>query len=225
MYLFITRYGEIKDSVYNLNFIKRQEISGLIIGCPPEQATGIVGSDGDTQYKLASRNLDDDAILIKEIDDNLEYNINSYKWDMREDKLEFKKSLQEAKEEMQNKNKQLFAQWLDMNPLIWVDGKQYGITQEDQIEINLNISQYENNQKILEDGVITLEWHAKGETSRPWDINELRELSLAIQEKVKPMFHLMQLYKKQIFDSKDINELLAIDLNYSKEVVDNGNAG
>ena len=126
--------------------------------------------------------------------------------------------LEEAQLGKQNENKMLLSNWLNSNPLVWTNGKTYGITMEDQSEISLNINQY---QVQIAAGVENpvLEWHAIHEACEPFTLEELTALTLAITNKVYPAFRLMNKYKEQIFTCTDRKEVAAINLAYTEEAM------
>lgn len=132
--------------------------------------------------------------------------------------------LERAQKNKQEQNKMLFADWLSNNPLTYTDGKTYGVTMEDQTEIQLNLNQY---QIQIEAGVENpvLEWHAKHEACTSWTYEELSALSIAISTYVYPWFQKMNDYKAAIFASETIEELDAIELIYGedKEAVEEEN--
>ena len=65
-------------------------------------------------------------------------------------------TLREARQEA---NKQALADWLAAHPLVWTDGQTYGVTQEDQDELALNLMQYQLAVHARQEEV--LEWHAQ----------------------------------------------------------------
>lgn len=121
--------------------------------------------------------------------------------------------LEEAKEFKQEKNNTLLAEYLNAHPLTWSDGKQYGITKEDQQEISLNLVSYQND---LAMGIENprLEWHAIHEQCVPWTYENLAALSSAIRDAVYPWYQKNQAYKTQIYACTSMSELEAIELNY-----------
>ncbi len=126
--------------------------------------------------------------------------------------------LEEAQLGKQNENKMLLSNWLNSNPLVWTNGKTYGITMEDQSEISLNINQYQVQVAAgIENPV--LEWHAIHEACEPFTLEELTALTLAITNKVYPAFRLMNKYKEQIFACTDRKEVAAINLAYTEEAM------
>ena len=50
--------------------------------------------------------------------------------------------LHEIKSERQAENKAALAAWLASHPLTWLDGKRYGVEEQDQNELALNLMQY-----------------------------------------------------------------------------------
>ena len=125
--------------------------------------------------------------------------------------------LEEAQNAKQNENKMLLAKFLEEHPITWIDGKQYGVTMEDQSEIQLNISQYQIQVAAAEAGqsvTPVLEWHAIHEACTPWTLENLSSLVLAISDFVYPWFQKMNAYKEQIFACTDRKEVPKIVLDY-----------
>ena len=144
------------------------------------------------------------------------------------------KIVQDAKQE---ENKAKFAEFLDNHPITWVDGKQYGVTMEDQSEIQLNMSQYQVNMALKEAQVQSgtpaesipdpvLEWHAIHEACTAWTVAELSALVNAISTFVYPYYRKMQDYKVAIYNSTDRAAILAMNFEYKLETDDaeNGEA-
>lgn len=126
--------------------------------------------------------------------------------------------LEKAQNSKQEENKRLFAEWLENNPLTYTDGKQYGVTLEDQTEIQLNLSQYQIQVSAgIENPV--LEWHACHEACTPWTYEDLAALALAISNYIYPEFQKMNNYKAAIFAATSIEELDAVALQYEDRVV------
>lgn len=128
--------------------------------------------------------------------------------------------LEEAQKSKQNENKMMLARFLEEHPLTWIDGKTYGVTMEDQSEIQLNISQYQVQCAAAEAGqdvVPVLEWHAIHEACVPWTLEQLSALVIAISNFVYPWFQKMNQYKAQIYACTDRKEVEAIELDYRTE--------
>lgn len=128
--------------------------------------------------------------------------------------------LDKAQKVKQEENKILLAKFLENHPMTWVDGKQYGVTYEDQSEISLNIQQYQLAVAAKAEGrdvTPTLQWHAIHESCVDWTIEEMTDLAIAIQEYVYPWFQLMNEYKKNIYEATDYKEVEAMALVYKTE--------
>lgn len=220
-YVLINRKNIVVDILDgSIRYIKLQSSNGITVACEENEGTGVIGSDCDTHYVLmkADTTSNPNAVRVmefEEIPSDVRPGLAYY--DPETNTLVC--DLDNAKLMKQEENKRLFAEYLASHPLTWVDGKQYGVTQEDQSEISLNINQY---QVALQAGVETptLEWHARQEECTPWSVDQLVELSLAISQMVYPVYHKMQQYKTSIFGANDIEELEAIDLQYEEKVAD-----
>lgn len=121
--------------------------------------------------------------------------------------------LKDLKNEKQELNKKLFAEFLENNPLTWKDGKMYGVTFEDQSEISLNLTQYEMQVKAGIENPI-LEWHASKEKCVSWSVEDLTSLALAITAYIYPYFNKMNIYKEAIYSASNKEELDQIELKY-----------
>lgn len=214
MYILLNRENVVVDILSEARYIKLQSSNGIVVACEEEEGTGVIGSNGDTHYTLIKADVlnQSNAVKVLEIETIPSDVTPNYSIYNQEDGT-FTSDLDQAKYDKQEENKKLFAEYLATHPLTWVDGKEYGITQEDQSEISLNLNQY---QVALAAGVEnpTLEWHARHEECVPWSLEQLSALSLAILNVVYPKYHLMQEYKTQIFKADSIDKLKAIELNY-----------
>ena len=219
-YILLNRKNIVVDILDEVRYIKLQSSNGIVVACEEHEGTGVIGSDCDTHYTLikADMNSDPNAVRVmafEEIPSDVRPNL-AY---LDTETGELVCDLESAKLMKQEVNKTLFAEYLATHPLTWVDGKEYGVTLEDQSEISLNINQY---QIALQAGVEkpTLEWHARQEGCKPWPVEQLVELSLAITNTVYPIYHKMNQYKTAIFSSTSFEELEAIKLTYETEEVE-----
>lgn len=217
MYILLNRANKVVDILPEARYTKLLSERGIVIACEETEGTGIIGSDCNTHYTLIRTDTQNspDAVNVYELESiPSEVVAGYYYYDPSTG--EFSCNLEEAQYAKQEENKMAFANYLNSHPLTWVDGKQYGITQEDQSEIALNINQY---QVAVAAGVEnpTLEWHAKQEECQPWSLEQLSALSLAIAEVVYPKYHQMQEYKTAIFATTSIAELNAIELIYEED--------
>lgn len=125
--------------------------------------------------------------------------------------------LTQAQERKQAENNAALAEYLASHPITWTDGKRYGVSQQDQQEIALNLSQYQLSATA---GLpARLEWHAVHEKCRKFTQEELTGLALAISEYVYPLVRKNQAYKTQIYGAGTPGELEAISLDYETEAV------
>lgn len=124
--------------------------------------------------------------------------------------------LKESQDAKQEENKRLFSDYLKDHPVTWTDGKQYGITYEDQTEMNLNISQYK---MLLEMGVENppLMWHSCDRGCKDWTLEEIGQLSALISSVVYPIFILMNAYKEDIYECEDRAALKEINIVYDED--------
>lgn len=221
MYILLNRENVVVDILAEARYIKLQSSNGIVVACEEDEGTGVIGSNCDTHYTLVKADIlnQPNAVTVLELEEIPSNVIPNYSIYNFEDKT-FTTDLNQVKYDKQEKNKTLFAEYLATHPLTWVDGKEYGITQEDQSEISLNINQYQAAVAAKVENP-TLEWHARHEECQPWALEQLVALSLAISEAVYPKYHQMQEYKTQIFGAKTIDELAAIELNYEDAKVNN----
>ena len=129
---------------------------------------------------------------------------------------EYGEYLNSHKEAKQLENKLMLDKFLNAHPLTWRDGKTYGVTMEDQNEIQLNISQY---QIQLAAGIPNpvLEWHAIHEACQSWTLENLSALVLAISGAIYPWFRRMQEYKAAIYACTSKEDLDKIELIYKTD--------
>lgn len=214
MYILLNRENVVVDILSEARYIKLQSSNGIVVACEEEEGTGVIGSDSDTHYTLVKADVlnQPNAVTVLELETIPSDVIPNYSKYNQEDGT-FIADLNQAKYDKQEENKKLFAEYLATHPLTWVDGKEYGITQEDQSEISLNLNQYQVAVAAEVENP-TLEWHARYEECVPWTLEQLSALSLAISNAVYQKYHLMQEYKTQIFGANSIDELKAIELNY-----------
>lgn len=217
MYVLLNRGNIVVDILDNLRYIKLQSSNGIVVACSEEEGTGVIGSDCDTHYVLIQADTINSpnavrVIEVEEIPSNVTPNL--YKFDNETQSFVYRYSLDEAKELKQEKNKLLFAEYLASHPLTWTDGKEYGVTMEDQSEISLNLSQY---QIAVQAGIEspTLEWHARHEECQPWTLENLVALSMSISAAVYPMYRQMQQYKISIYRAASLEELEQVELDYA----------
>lgn len=120
-------------------------------------------------------------------------------------------TLDEYKILKQEENKKLLDDFLKVKTITY-NGKEYGVSEEDQNEMALNLTQY---QVLLASGQdVSLEWHSKKERCETFTQDEFIELIAMIKAYVYPYYQKMQDYKAAIFNSKNKFELSTIEIKY-----------
>lgn len=118
-----------------------------------------------------------------------------------------------AQQARQIENKAALAAWLDAHPLQWTDGKIYGVTEEDQREMALNLMQYQVAVQAGQPAV--LEWHAQKESCRTFEQSEYVALSLAIADYVYPYLRYQESVKEAIYQAQTVEEVANVEIDYA----------
>lgn len=113
----------------------------------------------------------------------------------------------------QTENKAALAEWLAAHPLQWTDGKTYGVTEEDQQEMALNLMQYQVAVQAGQPAV--LEWHAQKEACRTFEQSEYVALSLAIADYVYPYLRYQESVKEAIYQAQTAEEVANVKIDYA----------
>ena len=112
----------------------------------------------------------------------------------------------------QEQNKKALAGWLAAHPLTWTDGKVYGVTEQDQTEMAINLAQYQL--AVAAGQPAALEWHAQKQQCYTFTIEEYTALSLAIAAYVYPYRRYQEQVKAAIYAAQGKEELDAIEIDY-----------
>lgn len=112
----------------------------------------------------------------------------------------------------QEQNKQALADWLAAHPLTWTDGKVYGVTEQDQTEMAINLAQYQL--AVAAGQPAALEWHAQKQQCHTFTIDEYTALSLAIAAYVYPYRRYQEQVKAAIYAAESEAEIGAIEIDY-----------
>lgn len=119
-------------------------------------------------------------------------------------------------------SKQMLVDWLENNPLLYIDGAYYSVTEEKQSLLNNNLASYERAKAI---GVeYPLKWNNTGNECTEWEYENLLALSLAIAEYVAPQVSRQQSYELSIKACTTVSDVNKIDILYGivdDEIVDN----
>lgn len=130
--------------------------------------------------------------------------------------------LHEIKTSRQSENKAALAAWLASRPLTWTDGKQYGVEEQDQNELALNLMQYQVNKAAGQPAV--LEWHAQKEACRAFEEAEYTALSMAISAYVYPYRRYQEKIKAAIYAAQTAEAVEAVVIDYAGVIVEEGDA-
>lgn len=199
MYIILDKNNIVIDQTTYLRYVIKQ--NEIFKNCDKDIATGIIGSDCNTYYDLQN------ITIVKSDNKNIQTNL--YKYNPYQQDFICRYSLEELQQLKQTENKKLFNQFLKENPLIWTDGKKYGVTLEDQQEIQSMLNQY-----TLTKEKSVLEWHAQGEENVTWSFINLLSLLNNILSFVLPYYHQCQKYKSQIYNTVSIEEVNKIEIKY-----------
>lgn len=122
-------------------------------------------------------------------------------------------SLDEVKEYMQNENKKNFSDFLKSTPLLWTDNKYYGVTQDDQLEMQTDLSTY-NLKRSLGYSNWPLKWHDQKKSDRDFSVEEFNALLSAITDFVYPYRQRQAQIKQAIYDAISKDEIFQMDIEY-----------
>lgn len=121
--------------------------------------------------------------------------------------------LEDVKKEKQEENKKALAKFLAEHPLKWTDGKYYGVTEDDQREMSLNLMQYQLAVGAGQESA-TLEWHSQKTACTSWSLENFTALALAITNYVYPYLRYQESVKETIYTCKTKEEVASIVIDY-----------
>lgn len=158
------------------------------------------------EYDYNEFTVDKDAIELDDIINDPEKYLN-YIPDSQINDM----TLDEYKMHRQEENKMALADFLSAQTVTF-NGKEYGVSEEDQNEMALNLTQYQVLTTSGQD--VSLEWHSKREKCEKFTQEEFIELIAMIKAFVYPYYQKMQDIKTDIFNSKNKFELSSIEIKY-----------
>lgn len=112
------------------------------------------------------------------------------------------------------KSKSDLQTYLSNNPILWSDGEYYGITSEKQQWLTGKLVAAQAASSTQED--INLTWNSVGEVCKPWTLEELIALGLAIEKRVTSLVTYQQKKEKEISSASSVEELDLITINYDE---------
>lgn len=155
---------------------------------------------------------DDDYRPVERVDVSVEPNELVYGPSRKEQEIA-SMTLDEYKESRQRENKAALAKFLEENPLTWIDGLQYGVTQEDQSEMIADKAAYDLKHAI--DPNWPLQWHSTKSDCRDFTEEEFLGLMNAIIDFVYPYRQLEMKYKDAIYSAENKDEVGSVGIVYA----------
>lgn len=215
MYLIIDNNNIIIDYSNTISYLKRISETGLyVITQDFFEATMVKSNRTGECYYLKQDVPVLNYVYIERIEnEKIDYIICGYsKFANINDSSSILNDIQEIQQNKQNENKQKFNEYLNANPIEF-NGKKYGTTLEDQLEINLILSQAQATVTDTQEEP-RVQWHAKNEINEDISISDLLALQVAIKEAVAAPYKKMQEYKAAIFDCDSPKELSEMTFEY-----------
>lgn len=130
--------------------------------------------------------------------------------------------LSEIQSVRQEENKAALAAWLAAHPLTWTDGNVYGVTEEDQNEMSLNLQQYQV--QVAAGRSVNLEWHTQKKQCHTFTPEQYTALLLAIIDYVYPYRRYQEAVKAAIYAAETTEAVEAVVIDYASVIVEEGDA-
>ena len=117
-----------------------------------------------------------------------------------------------TKADMIQRSKELLAEWLSRNPMLYTDGNYYSVTEEKQSLLNSNLASYERAKAAGID--YPLKWNSTGAECTEWEYSELLILSLSIAAYVAPKVATQQAIELEIKAAETMEQLDKVVIDY-----------
>lgn len=169
-----------------------------------------IGSEDFADVSKIGLYSDDDMYLA-------EYNLGDFDIIVKESTLYLKdknfiEDIEAAKADMIQRSKELLAEWLSRNPMLYTDGNYYSVTEEKQSLLNSNLASYERAKAAGID--YPLKWNSTGAECTEWEYSELLALSLSIAAYVAPKVATQQAIELEIKAAETMEQLDKVVIDY-----------
>lgn len=121
-------------------------------------------------------------------------------------------SLDELKMFIQKQNSEALETFLEKKPLLYTDGKYYGVSKIDRDEMSQQYLAYQLNKAINPNAEDIVKWHSKGTKCTPMSVLEFSTLALAVYAYTEPYYEEMQTIKEAIMSALTKAEVLSIKI-------------
>lgn len=215
MYLLINSDNIVVDYSKTINYIKIIEKTGLYIFTKNVGMASLVKSNRTDKMYFLQTSLPQmkDCVYVVTSDVVTEDDIicGYSKYIIKNDIPTIENNIEQIQKDKQEENKTAFNNYLLAHPYEY-NGKQYGITLQDQLEINLMLSQAQA--MAIGDEEPQVEWHATTEVNESMSVSDLLAIQAGIKNAVAASYKKMQEYKKAIFDCDNPKELSEMTFEY-----------
>lgn len=219
MYLLVNDDCIVLDYSETINYIKIVEKTGLYIFTNQIDKASLVKSNRSGKIYFLNTSLPQikDSVhvatsdVIKEKDIICGYSKYIIDYD---DYPTIENDIERIQHDKQEENKTAFNEYLLAHPYTYND-KQYGTTLQDQLEINLMLSQAQA--MAIGDEEPKVSWHAMSEVNEDMSVSDLLAIQAGIKEMVAAPYKKMQEYKKAIYDCTDAKELVEMSFEYEED--------
>lgn len=124
----------------------------------------------------------------------------------------FIEDVEATKADMIQRSKELLAEWLSRNPMLYTDDNYYSVTEEKQSLLNSNLASYERAKAAGID--YPLKWNSTGAECTEWEYSELLILSLSIAAYVAPKVATQQAIELEIKAAETMEQLDKVVIDY-----------
>lgn len=215
MYLLINNDDIVVDYSKTINYIKIIEKTGLYIFTKNVGMASLVKSNRTDKMYFLQTSLPQmkDCVYVVTSDVVTEDDIicGYSKYIIKNDIPTIENNIEQIQKDKQEENKTAFNNYLLAHPYEY-NGKQYGTTLQDQLEINLMLSQAQA--MAIGDEEPQVEWHATTEVNESMSVSDLLAIQAGIKNAVAAPYKKMQEYKKAIFDCTDAKTLVEMSFEY-----------